>query len=82
MGKLQDFQKEKIIEIISEFSDIPEGGILPETELKDGLGFDSLDIVEVVMKFEETFDCNIPDEDYEHVKTVNDIFKVVQNRVN
>jgi len=46
MSKLIEDQKEKIIEIISELADIPNDGIKPETLLKDGMGLDSLDVVE------------------------------------
>jgi acyl carrier protein len=81
MSKLKEDQKEKIVEIMSKFSDVPIEGIKPETQLKDGLGFDSLDIVEMMMKFEEEFDINIPDEDYAEVKTVKDVFDVVENRL-
>jgi len=82
MSKLKEDQKEKIIEIISELADIPNDGIKPETLLKDSMGLDSLDVVEIIMKFEEEFDISIPDEDYAEVKTVNDVFDVVENRLN
>jgi len=82
MSKLKEDQKEKIVEIMSKFSDVPKEGIKPETLLKDGLGFDSLDIVEMMMKFEEKLDISIPDEDYAEVKTVKDVFDVVENRLN
>jgi len=82
MSKLFEEQKEKIIEIISELADVPNDGIKPETLLKDGMGLDSLDIVELMMKFEEKFDISIPDEDYAEVKTVKDVFDVVENRLN
>jgi acyl carrier protein len=36
------------------------------------LGADSLDVVELVMQFEEAFDIQIPDEDAEKIKTVKD----------
>ena len=36
------------------------------------MGADSLDLVELVMAFEEAFDLNIPDEDSEKIKTVKD----------
>jgi len=81
MAKLQDYHKEKIKEVISDLSGFPEETVNEEIELKDGLGLDSLDIVEMVMKFEEEFDCNIPDEDYADVKTVGDVFKIVENRI-
>jgi len=82
MSKLKEDQKEKIVEIMSKFSDVPKNVINPETLLKDGLGFDSLDIVEMMMKFEEEFDISIPDDDYAEVKTVKDVFDVVENRLN
>lgn len=81
MAELQDYQKEKIKEIISELSDVRVEAINDEIELKDGLGLDSLDVVELMMRCEKEFDCNIPDEDYADVKTVEDVFKVVENRI-
>lgn len=81
MSKLQDYHKDKIKEIISDLSGFPEETVNDEIELKDGLGLDSLDVVELMMRFEEEFDCNIPDEDYADVKTVGDVFKVVENRI-
>lgn len=81
MSKLQDYHKDKIKEIISDLSGFPEETVNDEIELKDGLGLDSLDVVEMMMKFEEEFDCNIPDEDYADVKTVGDVFNVVENRI-
>ena len=82
MSKLIEDQKEKIIEIISELADVPNNGIKPETLLKEELCIDSLDVVETMMKFEEEFDISIPDEDYAEVKTVKDVFDVVENRLN
>jgi len=81
MSKLQDYQKDKIKEIISDLSGVIEESIKEETELKDGLGLDSLDVVEMFMKFEQEFDCNIPDEDYANVKTVGEVFTIVENRI-
>lgn len=81
MSKLQDYHKDKIKEIISDLSGFPEETVNDEIELKDGLGLDSLDVVELMMRFEDEFDCNIPDEDYADVKTVGDVFNVVENRI-
>ena len=41
-------------------------------QLQEDLGADSLDVVELVMQFEEAFDIQIPDEDAEKIKTVKD----------
>lgn len=81
MADLTDWHRDKIKEIISDLSGFSEETVNEEIELKDGLGLDSLDVVEMMMKFEEEFDCNIPDEDYSNVKTVGDVFKVVEGRI-
>lgn len=81
MSKMQDYHKEKIKEIISDLSGFSEETVNEEIELKDGLGLDSLDVVELMMRFEDEFNCNIPDEDYADVKTVGDVFNVVENRI-
>ena len=46
----------------------------------DDLGADSLDIVELVMAFEEAFDLDIPDEDAEKLQTVGDVVKYIEER--
>ena len=47
----------------------------------DDLGADSLDIVELVMSFEETFDIEIPDEDAEKIQTIGDVVTYLQEHV-
>jgi len=42
------------------------------------LGADSLDLVELVMAFEEAFDLNIPDDDSEKIKTVKDAIDYIE----
>jgi acyl carrier protein len=44
----------------------------------DDLGADSLDIVELVMKMEEEFAIEIPDEEAEKIKTVNDVVEYIK----
>ncbi len=46
----------------------------------DDLGADSLDIVELVMAFEEAFDLDIPDEDAEKIATVKDAIDYIENK--
>jgi acyl carrier protein len=46
----------------------------------DDLGADSLDIVELVMAFEEAFDLDIPDEDAEKIKTVKDAVDYIEGK--
>ncbi len=49
-----------------------EPDVTPDVHFVDDLGADSLDTVELVMKFEEDFDIEIPDEDAEKIQTVQD----------
>ena len=49
-----------------------EADVTPDAHFVDDLGADSLDTVELVMKFEEDFDIEIPDEDAEKSQTVQD----------
>ncbi len=56
--------------IIVEQLDVDEAQIKIESSFIDDLGADSLGLVELVLAFEETFDLDIPDEDTEKIRTV------------
>ena len=62
---------EKVKQIIVEQLGVDEGEVTPNASFVDDLGADSLDTVELVMAFEEAFDIEIPDEEAEKIKTVN-----------
>ena len=64
--------EERIKEIIMEQLGVDENQITPEASFVDDLGADSLDTVELVMAFEEEYDVEIPDEDAEKIRTVQD----------
>jgi acyl carrier protein len=63
---------EKVKQIISEQLGVDEGEVTPSASFVDDLGADSLDQVELVMALEEAFDVEIPDEDAEKIRTVQD----------
>ncbi len=63
---------EKVKQIIVEQLGVEESEVTASASFQDDLGADSLDIVELVMAFEEAFDIEIPDEDAEKIKTVKD----------
>jgi acyl carrier protein len=65
--------EERIREIIVEQLGVDENQITPSASFIDDLGADSLDTVELVMAFEEEFDIEIPDEDAEKIRTVQDV---------
>jgi len=68
---------EKVKQIIVEQLGVDEAEITASASFQDDLGADSLDIVELVMAFEEAFDIEIPDEDAEKIKTVKDAIDYV-----
>ena len=63
---------ERVKQIIVEQLGVDEGEVTPNASFVDDLGADSLDTVELVMAFEEAFDIEIPDEDAEKIRTVQD----------
>jgi len=66
---------DKIKKIIIDQLGVDESKISEDSSFVDDLGADSLDIVELIMAFEEEFDMEIPDEDAEKIKTVGDAIK-------
>ena len=69
--------EEKVKQIIVEQLGVDEAEVTSGASFQDDLGADSLDIVELVMAFEEAFDVEIPDEDAEKIKTVQDAINYV-----
>ena len=64
--------EEKVKQIIVEQLGVDEAEVTANASFVDDLGADSLDTVELVMAFEEAFDIEIPDEDAEKIRTVQD----------
>jgi len=55
--------------------------IKPSANILDDLGADSLDLVELVMSLEDTFDIDVPDEEFEGMRTIADIQQFVTQHV-
>ena len=72
--------EEKVIGIVSEQLNVPKDDIKLESKFVDDLKADSLDVVELVMEFEEEFEITIPDEDYEKIRTVGDAVKYITEK--
>ena len=71
---------EKVKGIIAEQLGVDPGEVKEESSFVDDLGADSLDIVELVMAFEEAFDLDIPDEDAEKISKVKDAVNYIRER--
>ena len=61
--------------------DVEEDKVTEAASITDDLGADSLDVVDLVMSFEEEFDIEIPDDQVEKIKTVGDIVKFIEEKV-
>jgi acyl carrier protein len=72
---------EKVKQIIVEQLGVDEAEVTPTAHFIDDLGADSLDIVELVMAFEEAFEIEIPDEDAEKITTVKGAIDYIQSHV-
>ena len=70
---------DKVREILVDQLDVDEDAVTMEASIQNDLGADSLDIVDLVMSLEEEFDCEIPDEEIENIKTVGDIVKYIED---
>ena len=72
---------DKVKKIIVDQLDVEEDKVTEAASITDDLGADSLDVVDLVMSFEEEFDIEIPDDQVEKIKTVGDIVKVIEEKV-
>ncbi len=73
---------EKLKEIIIDVLNVSEEDIKMETTFVDDLGADSLDIFQIIMGIEETFDIEIENEEAEKIVTVGDAVEQIKNAVN
>lgn len=62
----------EVKKIIKEQLDVEEADIKSESLFIEDLGADSLGLVELVLAFEEAFEIDIPDEETEKIRTVQD----------
>ncbi len=69
--------EKRVREIVAEQLERDVNEVKNESSFIDDLGADSLDIVELVMKMEEEFSIEIPDEEAEKIKTVNDVVQYI-----
>jgi len=71
---------EKVKELIAEQLNKPLADVTDDKEVVKDLGADSLDIVEMLMGLEETFNITVPEEEAVNIKTVGDIVKLIEEK--
>ena len=72
--------EQKVKQIIVEQLGVDESQVDNSASFVEDLGADSLDIVELVMAFEEAFEIEIPDEDAEKITTVKEAIDYIEAR--
>ena len=70
----------KLIEIVAEQLHVEETEVKPETDFKEDLRADSLDLFELVMALEEEYDVEIPTEDLEKLTTVQAVLDYLKQK--
>lgn len=74
--------QEKVIKIVSEATKVDVANIKTDTSFVDDLNLDSLDMVEMMMKMEEEFGVEIPEDKTEDLKTIGDVTTYLQSNAN
>lgn len=72
--------EEKVIKLVSDATKIESSKINGTTNFIDDLKLDSLDIVELMMKMEDEFGIEIPEEDAEGLKSIKDVVKYIETK--
>jgi len=71
---------DRVKKVVVSQLEVAEEEVTPTALFVDDLGADSLDVVELVMGFEEEFDIEIPDEDAEKIATVGDAVAYIDDK--
>lgn len=69
---------DKIVEIISEYTEVPKEKITMETNLLSDLGLESIDFVDMICDFEEEFGHEVPERDFRKLVTVSNIMNYIE----
>jgi acyl carrier protein len=73
--------EDRVRAIIAEQLDQDASEIVPEANFIEDLGADSLDLVELVMHMEDEFDVEIPDDEAENIRLVQDAINYIQQHL-
>ncbi|MDJ0787668.1 MAG: acyl carrier protein [Myxococcota bacterium] len=71
---------QRLRNVVAEQLGLDPSEVIPEARILDDLGADSLDVVELVMALEETFDIEVPDSDMEMLQTIGDVAAYVEKK--
>lgn len=71
---------ERIAKILAAFTEADLTNITEKTELINDLGLNSLDLVNIVVEFEEEFDIEVPDREIKNFVTIGDVTEYLKNK--
>ncbi len=69
---------ESVIDILADFTTLEKDKITNDSELVTDLGLNSLDVINVVVEFEDRFDIEIPDQIIKELVTVGDVAEYLE----
>lgn len=72
--------QEKVIKLVSEATKMDAANISLSTSFVDDLNLDSLDMVELMMKMEDEFGVEIPEDETENLKSIGDVVTYLKNK--
>ena len=72
---------DKVKEIVADELSVEASIVTPQARFVEDLGADSLDVVELVMRFEEEFEIEIPDDDAEKITKVEDAVTYIDSKI-
>ena len=74
---LSETDTKAVLDILVEQLGVQASQLVPEARLQEDLGADSLTVAEITLALEEHFHFSFPDEEWERVSTVSDVFEVL-----
>jgi acyl carrier protein len=72
--------QERLYALVANQLGLEREELVPEAHILDDLGADSLDVVELMLALEESFDIVVPDEDVERLQTIADVQQYLEVR--
>ena len=71
----------RVVAVLADKLSKEESEIMPASVIREDLGADSLDMVEIIMGLEDEFDIEIPDEDAANIKTVAEVVAYIESKL-
>jgi acyl carrier protein len=71
---------ERVVELISKFTEVPKEKITPETNIIKDLGLASMDFTDLICDFEEEFQTEVPERDLRKIVKVRDIVSYIEKK--